>query len=377
MGFRGFRSSIKDANVNTFSARSLALCLTLLAPMPVMLTGCGSTDAAPEAARPAFVIPARDAATAGESFIGQIRATQRADLAFPVSGKVAEVLVEAGDVVRAGQVLARLDALPFSAQAAATSGDVARAEAAFTEAQRRAERLEAARKADAVSPGEITAMVAELAAANALLRNARAQRDLADWSQQQAVLRAPFDGFVASRKVEAGQAIGPGVPAMVIDGAGRELLVVLPGDIALKSGQEVRLRDGKAELASRVLRMEGRLDASGVRTAYLSVPDDATVGSTWSVVIKQRDGNAAPATAQVPLRAVIPAATAGSGQVLRLARDGRTTELADVRLGELHGEWIDVTQGLTVGERVVVAGARAIRPGTVVEPVSFQPGTQP
>ncbi|MEG7474262.1 efflux RND transporter periplasmic adaptor subunit [Serratia marcescens] len=362
--------------MKTFSTRSLALCLTSLVSMPVLLAGCGSEDETAEAARPAFVIQARDAAGAGESFIGRVRATQRAELAFPVSGKVAAVLVEPGDVVRVGQVLARLDALPFSAQAAATAGDVVRAEAAFAEVQRRAERLEVARKADAVSPGETTAMAAELAAAHAQLRNARAQRDLAGWSQQQAVLRAPFNGFVAARNIEAGQAIGPGVPAMAIDGAGRELLVVVPGDIALKSGQEVLLRNGKTELVSRVLRVDGRLDVSGVRTAYLSVPDNATVGSTWSVAIRQGKDSDASAVAQVPLRAVIPAATAGRGQVLRLARDGRTTVLADVRLGELHGEWIDVTHGLAVGERVVVAGARAIRPGTIVEPVPFQPGTQ-
>lgn len=362
--------------MKTFSARSLALCLTTFISMPMMLTGCGSKDETPEAARPAFVILARDAAGAGESFIGRVRATQRADLAFPVSGKVAEVLVESGDVVRAGQVLARLDALPFSAQATATSGDVVRAEAAFAEVQRRAERLEVARKADAVSPGETTAMAAELAAANATLRNARAQRDLAGWSQQQAVLRAPFAGFVAARNIEAGQAIGPGVPAIAVDGAGRELLVVVPGDIALKSGEEVRLRNGKSELVSRVLRVDGRLDVSGVRTAYLSVPDNATVGSTWSVAIKQGKSDAS-VVVQIPLRAVIPAATSGRGQVLRLARDGRTTVLTDVRLGELRGEWIDVTHGLAVGERVVVAGAKAIRPGTIVEPIPFQPGAQP
>ena len=67
---------------------------------------------------------------------------------------------------------------------------------------------------------------------------------------------------------------------------------------------------------------------------------------------------------------LMPLASAGQGQVLRLAADGRTTELADVTLGELHGDWIDVTRGLSAGERIVVAGAAAIRPGTLIKPVA-------
>ncbi|KKD57255.1 hypothetical protein VM57_10300 [Stenotrophomonas maltophilia] len=45
-------------------------------------------------------------------------------------------------------------------------------------------------------------------------------------------------------------------------------------------------------------------------------------------------------------------------------KDGKTTELAEVDLGQYHGDWIEVSGQISAGQRVVVAGAKAIRPGT-------------
>ncbi len=330
--------------------------------MCTSFVGCSSStsDDLAESVRPAYVAKVRAGDGERMSFIGEVRATRRAELAFPVAGRVAEVLVEAGDVVQSGQVLARLDSLPFMAQTSA-------AEATLAEAQHRMARLELAKQSGAVSPGETTAIEAEL-------RSARAQRDAVAWSQRQAMLRSPVDGVVATRLIEAGQAAGPGAPVMTIDGAGRELAVLVPNTTALKAGQPVSLQSGDTQIDSRILRVGGRLEVGGVRRVYLAVPDSAAVGSTWAVVIRQAaDGGTSP-TLQVPLRAVLPTAAAGQGRVLRLAADGRTTELADVTLGELRGDWIDVTRGLSEGQRIVVAGAAAIRPGTVVKPVVLSEG---
>ena len=125
-------------------------------------------------------------------------------------------------------------------------------------------------------------MQAELAAAEAAQRAASAQRDVAAWSLDQATLRAPVDGSLATRLVEPGQASGPGTPVLAIDGEGRELSMLLPAALALKPGQAVSLRSGGVEQASRVLRVAGRLEAGGVRRVFLDVPADAAVGSTWT-----------------------------------------------------------------------------------------------
>lgn len=358
---------------------SLRRCLVPLTFLSALtLWGCSEPRplATTENVRPAFVAEARAGGTEGLGFVGEVRAARRAELAFAVSGRVAQVAVEVGDTVRRGQVLATLDTQPLAAQRAAAQGELARIEAQRAEVQQRLERVRRAQAGGAVSGGELAAVEAEAAALEAAQRAASAQRDVAAWSLEQATLRAPMDGTVALRLLEPGQVGGPGAAVMAIDGDGRELSMLLPASVPLKPGQTLTLRSAGAEQASRVLRVAGRLEAGGVRRVFLAVPADAAVGSTWVAVLE----GAAPTTLQVPLRAVLPDARAGSGRVLRLARDGRTVEAVDVKLGALHGTRVEVTQGLSTGDKVIVAGAAGIRPGSLVRPVAYKgdiAGVQP
>lgn len=354
-----------------------------LALWPVLgLVACSNrpAPAAPEAARPAYVTPARAGGADTLGYIGEVRAAHRAELAFAVAGRVASVAVDVGDRVQAGQVLAALDPQPLKSQLAAAHAELARTEALLAEARRRVERIGRAQAAGATSGGEASGAQAELAAAEAAQRAASAQRDAALWSLEHATLRAPLSGVVARRLAEPGQAAGPGAPALTIDGAGRELSLLLPASVTLKPGQAVTLRHADGEVPSRVLRVAGRLEAAGVRRVFLSMPDHASVGSTWSVSLSPASkaaSSAASATAtdaapRVPLRAVLPDAQSGSGRVLRLARDGRTVEQVAVKLGALHGDAIEITAGLAAGDQVIVAGAAGIRPGSIVKPVAYR-----
>ena len=352
--------------------RRLTLALALLPALS--LWGC-SSETAPtvaETVRPAYVVEARAGGTEGMGFVGEVRAARRAELAFGVAGRVARVAVDVGDTVKRGQVLATLDLQPLAAQLAASQAELSRAESQVAELRQRQERVRKAQASGAVSGGELGGVQAELAAAEAAQRAASAQRDVAAWSLEQASLRAPVDGTVTTRLLEPGQAGGPGAPVMAIDGEGRELSMLLPAAVALKPGQAVTLRNGGIEQASRVLRVAGRLEAGGVRRVFLDVPPQTAVGSTWTATLA---GTTANNKLQVPLRAVLPDATAGSGRVLRLAADGRTVEQVAVKLGALQGARIEVMQGLASGDRVIVAGAAGIRVGSKVQPVAYKGDT--
>lgn len=339
------------------------------------LSACSSHEPAAVAdpVRPAYVVSARSSADAALSFVGEVRATRRAELSFVVAGLVSHVAVEVGDVVRQGQVLARLDDKPLLAQLASATADVQRTQAQLVEASRRVERMRPAQQADAASSTEWGAVQVELAAAQAAANAALAQREQAAWSLEQSRLRSPIDGVVGLRTLERGQATGPGVPVLGIDGGGRELVIHVPGNLQFKPGESVTLHGADTTLKSRVLRSAARLDAGGVRQVWLAVPDAAQVGSTWSVAVRgQAQGNAGAAL-QVPLRAVMPGTAANTGSTLRLAADGQTLESTTLTLGAVQGEWIEVQQGLQPGDRVVVAGALTLRPGMKVQPVSAKP----
>lgn len=359
----------------TTECRTTRRSLLALSLAPALaLLGCGQ-DPAPavaETVRPAYVVEVRSGGADALAWVGEVRALRRAELSFPVGGRVASVAVDVGDTVRAGQIVASLDLQPLKTQLAAAQADLAKAQAQVAEARLRAERVGCAQAAGATSGAETTGAQAELAAAEAALQAAMAQRDTAAWSLDQGVLRAPVDGTVAARTVEPGQTAGPGAVALSLDGAGRELSVLLPGAQRLQVGQTVTLRGSDGEAASRVLRVGGRVEAGGVRRVFLAVPDSAPVGSTWSVWLPEATTAQA---ARIPLRAVLPdgaAGSAGGGRVLRLAKDGRTVEQVPVRLGAQHGDSIDVVSGLAAGDRVIVAGAAGIRPGTQVKPVTFR-----
>lgn len=319
------------------------------------------------------------------AFIGEVRARQRAELTFAVSGRIQAVLVEVGEHVRAGQILARIDDQPLQAQWSAAMADVAKSEAQLKEIRLRSERLKTAQAAGATSTAELTAIRAELAAAQAMQRSAQAQLAQARWSLEHASLRAPIDGIVATRTVEMGQTAGPGIPAISLDGSGRELSLLLPARQPIKPGQSIQLRGESLTVNSKVLRVGERMEAGGLRRVFLTVPENALVGSTWSAVLGQTDPNP---PLQIPLRAVLPGGRSGEGQVLRITADRQSaslplaqalsideevclTELVSIQLGALRGDWVEVPSGLNAGDRVVVAGAAGIRPGSLVKPVAY------
>ena len=203
---------------------------------------------------------------------------------------------------------------------------------------------------------------------------------MASWSLKQTELRAPFDGVLATRNLEVGQAVAPGAPVLTVDGAGRELLLNVPQHLSFKVGQPVTLIQSQERHASRVLRLGERLQAGGLRALHLSAPATAAVGSTGSVQLAEPE--AQPAL-QVPLRAVQAGNSADKAQVLRLAADGQHLEAVTVQLGRTHADWVEIKAGLKRGDRVVLAGAHQLQAGQSIKPVTqlgqgqAHPQTQP
>jgi RND family efflux transporter MFP subunit len=325
--------------------------------------------------RPAYVAQVRNGTAHGLEFVGEVRAAQRAEPAFSVVGRVSQVLVEAGDSVEAGQLLAVLDERPLQAQLDFAAGEVAHAKAQAVESQQRQQRLQAAINANAASATEVGALQLELASAEAALRSALANQAAVAWSMEQALLRSPITGIVGMRALEVGQVVGAGVPALVVDGAGRELVLTVPAQLPVAAGQALELRNGSETQTTQVLRTVARVEAGGVRKIYVAVPATATVGSTWSVQLleaKLVETAQQQAQLEIPLRALLPTPTTGTGRVLRLAQDGQSVELVTVSIGPVQGEWIAITGGLTAADKVVVAGAAAIAPGSRIKPMPIE-----
>jgi HlyD family secretion protein len=144
---------------------------------------------------PATVTAARGSITAGVSGTGTIVAEQSLDLAFVGSGTVAEVLVKEGDLVSAGQPLARLDTRDLELQ-------VASAEASLASAQAQLEQ----RRSGNATPEQLAAAQASVASAEASLAKARTNNvtaaDLAEAEAQLRSARAQLDELRAGPRAD-------------------------------------------------------------------------------------------------------------------------------------------------------------------------------
>ena len=350
------------------------LRLVLLAMLGTGLAACGqhadvgkpSTPAAP---RTVLVAYAESSTSRGPEFIGEVRASQRAELAFALPGLVRQVLVESGDVVKRGQLLATLDLAPAQAQLGTAQAEIQRLQASLEEARRKHQRLQLARDHQAASEAEWTTAQTELRMAEAALAAAQSQRENSVWNRAQAELRAPFDGVIGARQLEVGQAVGSGLPVITVDGAGRELWALLPAGLKdLSVGQRARLLTPGGEQDSRLLRLSARQEAGGARRAVFALPEQSRVGDTLS--LRLQGPAATSGHVWVPLRAVEGPGAKSAPQVLRLKADGQSLERVDVRLGATDGEQVQVLAGLKAGERVVLAGGHSLSADIRVKPVN-------
>lgn len=147
---------------------------------------------------------------------GTLAAQQSASLGFKVPGKIGSLKVKVGDQVRAGALLATLDATEAGAQAAATSAQVRAAEAQLALAQDSERRTQAMVQSGSFAEASGVQVSQQRALALAQLDAAKAQAALSRVSLGNHSLVAPFSGTVTKVPDGIGEVVGPGTPLFEI-----------------------------------------------------------------------------------------------------------------------------------------------------------------
>ena len=156
-----------------------------------LLSGCGreESEPPPPASRPVKLFTVDGGSSeAIRTFPGRVDATQRAELAFRVSGQLQELLIKEGDLVEEGQVLARLDPTDYKIV-------LEDRQANFDNAERNFERGK-----ELIVDGNISRLDYDTMEAN--YRTASAALTAAEQDLEYTVLTAPFKGRIARRNVE-------------------------------------------------------------------------------------------------------------------------------------------------------------------------------
>lgn len=294
-------------------------------------------------------------------------------------GRIAAVLVEVGDQVRAGQVLARLDTSVLQPQVGSLEAalDEARANAGLAQADYR--RAAAVAASGALSAQEIERRKSVAVGAEAKVKVAAAQLQEARARLRRTEIRAPQAGLVLTRSAEVGQtASGGAEPLFRLSRGGR---IEMRGQVAeqdlprLSPGQavQVRVTGVDAPFAGTVRLLGAVIDT---KTRLGSVRVDLEPHPNL------RPGAFARAEVQVGKgrRPVLPQSAVLSdadGTYVVVVGPDDTVARRAIRVGGSQREALIVDSGLSGGERVVLTAGPFLRLGEKVQPVPLASGAAP
>jgi len=345
------------------------------------LSACGSDESAEAPARPALVVQPAPASEVLSVYAGEVRARYEPALAFRIAGKVTRVQVDVGQAVKKGQPLAELDAADVALQLEAARAALASAESDYALARSELERYQSLLDRQLVSRSMYDTRASALQAAEARVRQARAQARVSDNQAGYAVLRAPADGVIAQRLVEAGQVVAAGQTVFLLAQDGdREVLISVPeqsaADFSPGRALAVELWSAPGKRLPATLReispaADAQARTFAARVSFEAGDARAEVGQSARVYALQ-DG---PATLSVPLSALHQK----EGQPALWVVDPATStvKLTPVKTGAFGESLVPVVSGLEAGQWVVAAGVHLLLEGQKVRPIDDQNRPQP
>ena len=243
-------------------------------------------------------------------YSGSVRSRTEMNLGFRIAGKITERLVNVGQHVNSGDVLARVDPSDYELS-------VKSAEASLDAAERQVETVDLARKRAEQLFARNFASKAQLEQATLTYNQAVASRDSARSTLAQARnqvgyadLKASEDGIVTAVAADIGQVVGAGTPVMTVavDGEKEVLIAVPEMDIAgFKPGKEVKASfwsDAGLVLDGKVREIAGSADPQSRTFAVrVSLPNDPRVLLGMTASVRASFGNG-PQLVSIPLSAL-------------------------------------------------------------------------
>lgn len=290
---------------------------------------------------------------------GALRREREMNLSFRIPGVITALNVDEGDVVKAGQVIATLDAAAVNARYAQAAADLERA-------RKDEQRLASLVETGAVSRSQYDAQLAALAGARAAL-------DSAAFDRRWARLTAPAGGVVLARAAQSGEVVAPGQAVVTLADVGSPLVLRAPASdrdaLKLRLGQPATITldalPGE-RLTGRVSRIGQRASAqSGVVEFEVTVAAVAGLRSGMiGHVVVETPQVAAGGPARLPAEALLEVSGAKGAVFVYDPASSRARKAAVAFVG-FDGDDALVS-GLPAGRKVITTGAGYISDGQKV-----------
>jgi RND family efflux transporter MFP subunit len=344
--------------------------ITLVFLSTLIASGCKQEAKQEDLVRPVKIYKVTEPEKFSQrSFPGRVEASEKADLAFLVGGKIIEFPVKKGDKVKQGQLIAKLDPKDFEIALKEASSKV---ELAKVQLDRSAELLKQGYAPQSRYDKDKTDY--DVAIAN---------RDTAQQNMNYSELRAPFEGEIAERYVENFQTVRIKEPVVALHNRDSiDIIVQVPESLAIRANK-VQNPDIEAEFDSapekrypvRLKEMSSKPDPSTQTyrvTLNMLAPKDLNVlpGMTATIFLKLKATSSGPEGAyKLPITAVF-ADDQKNSYVWVIDPTTNVIKKQPVTVDAIDKETVLVTGGLKPGMEIVAAGAKVLREGMKVSPLA-------
>ena len=341
------------------------------AALIAVITGCDKPPTPAPQARPVRTLTVEhDVEGETVSLTGQIRAQDEVSLAFRIDGRMIERRVDVGDVVKPGQLVARLDPKDQQNALETAEASLSGLEAVLTQARLTFYRQQQLVKDGWTPRANFDEAQQKLLSAQAAVDAAQAQVQIAKNQGSYTVLFADAAGAVTKKGAEPGEVVRAG--QMIVELArngGRDAVFDVPEQLVRTGPRDpvVQLsltNDPSVRAVGRVREISPQADST-TRTfqgkiGIIDPPAAFTLGSTVTGTIKL----APPPGVEVPPSALTEAN--GRPAVWVVDPKSQTVSLRNVDVSRYDPASVVISQGLETGEVVVTAGVQVLRPGQKV-----------
>jgi len=354
----------------SLSCPAIAAALVCL----VSLSACSKKASAPRTRPPpsvtAAAVAVRDVPVEVRAPV-DLRPLAQAEVGAKAIGYLDAVLVDRGDRVRRGQLVALVRPSDLPDQLAAARSTIAQQQAAVSLARANKERAERLAPSGVVSQQELQQATSTLDTAEAALAAAQANVGALATRLGETRIESPLDGVVSQRRLDPGALVGPSSGSSTIltverDDVLRVFIPVNERDVAgLRIGQDAHLEldalPGKS-YAGKVVRIAPAFDpVTRTLDAEVHVRNPGALRAGMY-------GRAAIVTAVHPAAIVVSASSvqvSGDEQIVYVL-NGDTVKRTPVRIGVDGGDWLEIVGGLAPGAEIVTAGTDSLSDGAKV-----------
>lgn len=301
---------------------------------------------------------------------GSLKATQTAFIKARVAGELQNLSLREGDLVKAGQVVARVDATDAQARLRQTQQQAQAAKAQVDIAQRTHDNNSKLVDQSFISKSALDTSSANLASAQANYRAAMAGVDVLDKQLLDTVLRAPFSGVIAQRLAQNGERIGvDGRVLELVDISRLELEASLAASDSplIRVGQvaELQIEGSPEPVRAKVVRINPTV-MSGSRSVLVYLALDTVPGLRQGLFAQGNLTVASTEALAIPISAV---RTDKPRPYVQLVRDNKVVH-QQVELGArglVKGEWMVAVTGLAQDTALIAGSVGQLREATTVK----------